>query len=542
MKKLLLGMTVVASLGVNSNLMAGSYMPYEGASCKGLMSLGDGISAMNSITIRKNMKKISDLEEKIDVIYRQIRTLDETELEEIKKLEKRIDGYVQRVIALNEQIQKAKKELSTKLTAEEKELLYLDNGFVMSEDCGTVYVLPPMVGEGTIMAAGYLGGIGQCSTYNFYDKMSEMTQRQILELDERMSTATTSEMAELMQLQNLLFGKVGIYQADKKKMGSEWVGFSANILLQSKWNKLVREYKLRNPEKRVVQMSVSDSKLSSGWLKESRTGDRNLEGVYNFMVPGQDKPDSTVFFNGSRSGLLQLNLHSACPLMEVIGKDYDFSNKTLADLNKDMGNSTKNQFAVDVVFEYPVYSKKGYSVKVNYEFIKEVLNKLSVKKQQFNVEKLHSLLFSQNSSNTVEVEVFDEGGNNDDANLNDYALEIKDMIQDKIAMEFLESFAEPVKGTLQVMLNGTVDNSVDYNEKNWRNIHHSVRHCRTTRSWFRKKRRCWTQRWTTKQFVTSTGSNEMQANLQFKKSLSESALFKGIITRKKSMTFSGRGE
>ena len=49
----------------------------------------------------------------------------------------------------------------------------IDNSFIMSEDCKTMYVLPPVHGNSRITAAGYVGVAAeqQCRTLDFYGEL-----------------------------------------------------------------------------------------------------------------------------------------------------------------------------------------------------------------------------------------------------------------------------------------------------------------------------------------------------------------------------------
>jgi hypothetical protein len=543
--------TLASAAYADFNKLPYMSMPYESASCEKRMSIEQTIFTGRFKAIKSKMIQINLLTKKVESLLKEKIALGNSLKNDsrIAEIENEIDKKLEEIFQIELKVESEKKKLHSKLTTSEKELVDIDNSYVMSEDCKTMYVLPPKYGNATIMAASFLGGINLCNSYDFYDEMISDTKRVIRRYSSLISqTEDEVKMATLNKYQRLERKELNELLIEKGEIGKN-TAFNSNILFESRWNELIRKYQERNSDINVVKMPITNSKLRVVAKNSSSLGEQdNYNGVSFLGVPGIDMngPGSKeVFFNGSKAALVQLNLHAACGLKKIIGSDYDFANKTIAQVNKDIANLTNSVFAADVEFSYPVSSKKGYKITINQENFRKFHRSFLKEKFKHDAKTIYDEMFKNDKESIVKIEIYNQSTDVDDID-EEYVLNLKDKVQEKILNDYLREVATPAQAAIELAQQVANPNIVTLPEENWEMVTRKYPVCRKVKKSvlgivYSSKKRCWNRAYKVKEHYKVSSSANSNFETKFISKLTEEFQSTKTINRKATMSFIRKG-
>lgn len=294
------------------------------------------------------------------------------------------------------------------------------SGVFFSEDCGTVYVLPPVASKFNISGLSLSGGdiSTDCKAYELAKEGILSTEKTAKNIKIAMENGS-ERLVQLTEYQKNGLLPLGYSYVDLLEevsaitnyvmtLESQIVSMSANAVngkakygliegahvsfsFISRHNDLVSEYQKLNPELHFERMPLEQSYLA---ITEKDNSNEilstRMSAIHSITVPlvdsviseegenGVVKLPGKVFTDGA-SGQMVVSLIGACGFKDI-RDDVDAANKV-----------AKSFLAIDAVYQYQVQVQRKHKVEMNLRQLAERIEKVSSKGGFLSRKNIHKL-------------------------------------------------------------------------------------------------------------------------------------------------------
>lgn len=409
-----------------------------------------------------------------------------------------------RYLNLEKKIQKNKQEFSNglpRLFHNEKNCKFkvitpdnkFDNSYHLSEDCKTIFVLPPAFGK--VKLENYaisqntkmLCEVSKISTELVTEmtksartnnlKIQELNQTDISDRDENFKERRKNLYLLQKDIANFV---VEVIDANNSYMKD--VAMTATVSYTTEWSKLLKQYESLNSKNgfKVTRMPILKSIINytskiPDDLQVILEGKTILDPVISAHIPGishmedGDEEAGELFLNGSIAGQLKLNANGACPLIE--GGSY-----TRAE-----ARSIAPYMNANMTYFYPLQLSAGYKIDFAVEELTKLIKKRITVNGKITSSGIMNDVISSNSNQYVKVTFYD---NENGHSIPEKELEdIKQEIIESFILKILDKFAK-LSGSVPEMIELKDPTDPTRDQKMRRTI------CTTKRRLFSKKRTC----------------------------------------------------
>ncbi len=306
------------------------------------------------------------------------------------------------------------------------------NGVLFSEDCKTVYVLPPSVGRLSLSGfqpTGFLSdsckGLQTVEiTQNELLNVSQITARRIRSHSEELekieqnlrdgllprgtSVADAEDrLMELIERISTLRHKQMEWTNQYREMKSHYAqseGGRSRFLLETNYEKLIQDFRELNPEVQFAKLPLDQSFISV----VDQPGDDlemikvQMPAVLSLQIPGLSQMplnselqvidvSKADIFGDAISGELRLSHLGACPMLSA-GKNTDLSNLS-------------QYLAANSTYQYQVQVERNHSITFNLKELIHQIHKQTSKSGFFTRKTLNSLVDNRSTNSWIEFHV-----------------------------------------------------------------------------------------------------------------------------------------
>lgn len=367
----------------------------------------------------------------------------------------------------------------------------LNIGYLLSEDCKTIYVLPPLHGLARLTAISTTASVAQCAGIASVTEAANQAARNLSSLQAKVGAAMdrgdTALVNTLMPLEPA-FRASFTGTNDVLAPFASIEGATASILLTTPYSKLLSKYSNLNPDLTVQKLPIKGGYLTvnvkipdpldpfnataavrSATLEVKSigtvAGGAINKGLSDFNIVSPDGT-STINFSDSSTGQIRLSLFGVCPFYDSSKKvliDYDFTKR---------GASLLAYMGATYTYYYPVQTKGRYKLKYDVDVIAEICQRLvETKTGEISATALAANIFELNGTQAFTVEL-EQDLLNSLPNSADLLTKFKSDVTNSFVSDMLSKFADVTK-TQPIP-------DVDAKLPGFKDEVRSARHCRSS--------------------------------------------------------------
>lgn len=266
----------------------------------------------------------------------------------------------------------------------------LDAGVLFSQDCSTVYVMPPKAGAIDLSAVAPAANITQCpAVFDANDSVNLAEAAKKLAQQKALKAVENGDQAEYLKYANIAKNAdaMAAQLAASLEKYSLVEGATTAVLLKLQYNELVSAYQAKNGTNVNFQrlpikagflsfksqildplnlVAVQKSRAATLEVTIAGIQDKSLKD-FNVVTPdGQE----TIIFGDSAGGAIRLSLNGACPF-------YDPDQHRL--VPRDFTNpqtDMRGYIAATYSYFYPIQTKGSYKITFDTDAVGDMVKKL----------------------------------------------------------------------------------------------------------------------------------------------------------------------
>jgi hypothetical protein len=272
----------------------------------------------------------------------------------------------------------------------------MNAGFLLSEDCKTLYVRPPLKGQSTLSAVATTSSVQQCPSMANLSDAANQAAINISKLQHQETDALDKgNIALLGQLGQIAPGLKTQLDSLNTTLGPYALieAGTASMLLSVPYSQLIAAYAALNPTLAIqrlpikggfltVNLQVPDPADPTGSVASTRSATLSVRpigttsgstlnaGMSDFNIASPDGTQ-TINFGDSASGQIRFSMFGICPFYDKTSSTlmkYDFSKR---------GSSLGAYLGATYTYFYPVQTKGSYTITFDADYIANICQKIA---------------------------------------------------------------------------------------------------------------------------------------------------------------------